>query len=65
VTMAYLRHRGPDVPSDQREAAEAVKRILKLRWIGDEDAARELELIMRRSPLVGGPSVLSEPFDTD
>jgi hypothetical protein len=65
MTISYLSHRVPDVPSDQKEAAEMAKAIRKLRWIGNEDEARMLELQLRRTALADRPSILSEPFCTD
>ena len=55
----------PDVPSDQKEVDEMIKRILKMRWIGNEAAARTLELQLKRQSSADGPSVLAEPNCTD
>jgi hypothetical protein len=65
MTIAYLSQPVPDLPSDQKEVAETVKHILKLRWIGNNDAARVLELQLRQRPSADRPSTLAEPFCTD
>ena len=39
-----------DVPPEQRRTADLVKRIRKLRWIGMEQEAAKLQLVLRRFP---------------
>jgi hypothetical protein len=41
------------------------KLICKLRWIGLEDEARQLQLAVRRLPPEVRNSVLAEPFPTE
>jgi hypothetical protein len=39
----------PDVPAEQRQVTDLVKRIRKLRWFGFEQAAAELQLALSRA----------------
>ena len=39
-----------DVPPEQRRTVDLVKRIRKLRWIGMEQEAAKLQLILARFP---------------
>jgi hypothetical protein len=47
-------------PSD-----ETIKLIRKLRWIGKEDEARNVERELRQMPPLGQGRVLAEPINTD
>jgi hypothetical protein len=62
--MTYLQ-RVPDVSSDQRESVEIAKLIRKLRWIGREDEARDMEHQFLLLSSTCRTSVLSEPLGTD
>ena len=53
----------PRVRSVADEHAHKVRMIRKLRWIGSEDEARQLELELRS--VRGSDSVLAAPRDTD
>lgn len=53
----------PDVSEQQRQAGELVKRLRKLRWIGMDDEAENLEFSLRR--LACREVVLVEAPDTD
>jgi hypothetical protein len=55
----------PDLSPDQRQAAETAKLIRKLRWIGKEAEAHDLELQLSHCQLVARSSVLAEPLNTD
>jgi hypothetical protein len=39
----------PDVPPEQRRVTDLVKRIRKLRWLGLEQEAAELQLALSRA----------------
>ena len=65
MAVTHLLHGPPDVPPAQRESLETVKLIRKLRWIGKEDEAGELERQLRSTPLDHRASVLAEPVCTD
>ena len=45
--------------------SELTQMIIKLRWIGLEDEARQLELEARRLPAEQRSGVSSGPFSTD
>lgn len=53
----------PDVAAEQRVSAELVKLIRKLRWVGMDNEAEQLETKLRRLPPVD--SVVAGPDDTD
>jgi len=53
----------PELSSEQRIARELVKRIRKLRWIGEEEKARQLQAALSEMP--PGESVLLLPVNTD
>ena len=55
----------PDVSPDQQQAAETAKLIRKLRWIGKEAEAHDLELQLSQCQLVVRASVLADPPSTD
>jgi hypothetical protein len=53
------------VPATQKSPAELAKLIRKLRWIGMDDEAQRLQLIMRTLPVEERASVSIGPFSTD
>jgi len=53
----------PELSPEQRTARELVKRIRKLRWIGEEEKARQLQASLAQMP--PGESVLLLPMNTD
>ena len=48
---------------DERRSRELVKRVRKLRWIGNEDEAKQLERELRAGPV--SDCVLAAFVDTD
>jgi hypothetical protein len=52
-----------DVSNPQRTSADLVKRIRKLRWIGMDEEADQLEILLYSMP--PEHRVLVEPPDTD
>jgi hypothetical protein len=55
----------PDVPPEQRRVADLVKRIRKLRWLGMEQEAAKLQLVLARLSPAERAVVLTAPCDTD
>lgn len=53
----------PQVSLEQQASAELVKRIRKLRWMGMEEEARDLEGALVHA--CGADSVLAGPHETD
>jgi hypothetical protein len=53
----------PDVSGTERAAHNLVKRILKLRWIGMEDEAERMQLVLRT--MEENSTLLAGPYDTD
>lgn len=53
----------PDVSSRQQASEEFVKRIRKLRWIGMEEEAERLQIVLQSFPAEN--CILAEPQDTD
>lgn len=53
----------PDVSPEQRASHELAKRIRKLRWIGMEQEARQLQTELGSGNMAG--SVLAGPRETD
>ena len=53
----------PELSPDQRTERELVKRIRKLRWLGKEEEARQLQAKLSNMP--PGESVLLLPMSTD
>ena len=53
----------PDISAEQRASSELVKLIRKLRWIGMEREAEQLQTVLCRIP--AADSVLAAPHDTD
>ena len=49
-------------PIDERRAREVTKLVRKLRWIGEDDQAKELE---RKLLSAGCECVFTPPSDTD
>ncbi len=53
----------PDLSADERDSHDLVKRILKLRWIGMDVDAEQIQVALRGvEPRV---TLLAEPRDTD
>jgi hypothetical protein len=63
--MQRVRHPTaiPDESIDERASREVTKLIRKLRWIGKEDEASELESKLQSTR--AGDCVLAAPRDTD
>ena len=55
----------PDVAADVATSCRFVKLIRKLRWMGLEHEAEQMEMQLALSPLPGIDSVLATPCDTD
>ena len=55
----------PEVPADLKSSNELVKRIRKLRWIGMEKEAEQLQASLSRLSPSNRDSVLTTPIDTD
>jgi hypothetical protein len=53
----------PGLSPEQRAARELAKRIKKLRWIGEEENAKQLQAALSRLP--PGECVLLLPMSTD
>jgi hypothetical protein len=53
----------PDVSTEQRASNEVVKLVRKLRWMGMETEAKQIELAMCRLP--AADTVLATPYETD
>jgi hypothetical protein len=63
--MRYSENKRP-IPNDsvdERRARELVKLVRKLRWIGEDQEAEQLQTRLRAGN--GGPCVLASPRDTD
>ena len=54
-----------DIPVQQQAATDLVKLIRKLRWIGMEEEARQLQIALNRFPPEQRVSVLSSVTNTD
>ena len=54
-----------DVATEQRGSAEVIKLIRKLRWIGLESEARELQNVLMDLPLPRSGSLVAGPHSTD
>jgi hypothetical protein len=50
MTPSLVEEERLDVPPEQRRTVDLVKRIRKLRWIGMEQEAAKLQLILARFP---------------
>ena len=55
----------PDLPPDVATACQVVKLIRKLRWMGLEREAEQMEMQLALSPVPGMDSVLAAPRETD
>jgi len=53
----------PDVSVVERTSNELIKLVRKLRWIGMEEEARQMKVVLRRVHPVA--ALLVGPFDTD
>jgi hypothetical protein len=53
----------PDVSVEERLASEFTKRIRKLRWMGMDDEARQLQCALRHARVTD--TLLAAPYDTD
>jgi hypothetical protein len=56
-------HEHPDVSAEEHAAHDLIQRILKLRWMGMEDEAMQMQLVLRR--VEPGVTVMAGPYDTD
>jgi hypothetical protein len=54
-----------EVTTEQREAAEVIKLIRKLRWIGMENEAQELQDVLSGLPSPRTGSLVAGPHSTD
>lgn len=63
--MGYLLERGDraDVPLEERSSSELVKLVKKLRWMGLEDEAARVQLVL--SEVDCRATLLDGPCDTD
>lgn len=53
----------PDVSVEERTANDLVKRIRKLRWMGMDEEAWQMQIVLRR--IEPGDALLAGPCDTD
>lgn len=53
----------PDVSLEQRTSRELAKLVRKLRWIGMEEEAEQVQFVLRRIDMTS--ALLAGPFDTD
>ena len=60
-----LRYRVVDVTPEQRAACEVVKLIRKLRWIGMEREAKQLQMALIGFPSDKRASLVAGPHSTD
>jgi hypothetical protein len=65
MKRARLSYRIVDVSPEQKAAREVVKLIRKLRWIGLEQEARELQAALSEFPSDKRASLLAGPHSTD
>jgi hypothetical protein len=65
MKRAQLSYRMVDVSPEQKAAREVVKLIRKLRWIGLEREASELQAALSEFPSDKRASVLAGPHSTD
>ncbi len=63
MTTSLDEEKRLDVPPEQRRTADLVKRIRKLRWIGMEQEAAKLQLVLRRFPPAQRAIVSSQETD--
>jgi hypothetical protein len=65
LKRVHLEHMVVDVTPEQRAAREVVKLIRKLRWIGMEDEAQQLQMALSGFPSDKRASLLAGPHSTD
>ena len=65
VRRAYFEPMVVDVTPEQRAAREVVKLIRKLRWIGMEEEADQLQTALSGFPSDKRASLLAGPHSTD
>ena len=63
--MELLKGNVPDVLPEQKTAAELIKRIRKLRWIGMEDEADRVRIELASFGIAPDDSVIAVPRETD
>jgi hypothetical protein len=63
VEMYSVSRTRPDVSVEERIASEFTKRIRKLRWMGMEDKAKQLQCALRHGRVTD--TLLAAPYDTD
>ena len=59
----YLQSQNPKVSVEQRASNDVIKRIRKLRWIGMDEEARQIQRTLRS--ISSADVVLAVPCDTD
>lgn len=65
MKRTQLAHRIVDVTPEQKAAREVVKLIRKLRWIGLEQEAKQLQTALSGFPSDKRASLLAGPHSTD
>jgi hypothetical protein len=65
MEMLDDQQNAPDVPAEQRESNELIKRIRKLRWMGMREEAETVQMQLALRHTRPGDSVLATPPDTD
>jgi hypothetical protein len=65
MKRGQLEHRLADDTPEQKAAREAVKLIRKLRWIGLEREAQQLQTALSGFPSDNRASLLAGPHSTD
>jgi hypothetical protein len=63
--MELQEGNAPDVLSEQKTAAELIKRIRKLRWIGMDEEADLVQVELASFGVASDDSVIAVPRDTD
>jgi len=63
VEIRSVARTRPDVSVEERLASEFTKRIRKLRWMGMEDEARQLQRALRHARVTD--TLLAAPYDMD
>jgi hypothetical protein len=64
MTTFSLSQERPEVSAEQRASSDLAKRVRKLRWMGMEEEARQLQQLLCRDVSRAG-IVLADPHDTD
>jgi ribosomal protein L18E len=62
---ADAEHARVEMTAEERQPDEVVKLIRKLRWIGLESEAKELQHVLERLPSPRRGSVVAAPHSTD